>query len=80
MRCWLEECSKNIDETKSTEIALFEHENECVYSYTVCIVSGVIALTICIGIGAYFTYKYINHNKENASKCDCLSCKKLLII
>ena len=43
---------------------------KCVCSYAVCIVLGVIALTICIGIGAYFTYKYINRKKENVSKCD----------
>ena len=66
----VEECTENIDETKLTGIALFEHGNECVCSYTVCIVLGVIALTICIGIGAYFTYKYINRNKENVSKYD----------
>ena len=30
----VEECSENIDEAKLTEIALFEHENECVYSYS----------------------------------------------
>ena len=76
----VDECSEKIDEAKLTKIALFDHENECVCSYTVCIVSGVIDLTICIGIGAYFPYKFINHNKENVSKYDCLSCKKLLII
>ena len=38
-----------------------------VYVFTVCTVLGVIALTICIGTGAYFTYKYINRNKENVS-------------
>ena len=64
----VEECSENIDEAKLSEIALFEHVNECVCSYTVCIVLGVIALIICIGIGAYFTYKYINRIKENVSK------------
>ena len=34
----VEECSDNIDEAKLTEIALFEHGNECVCSYTVYIV------------------------------------------
>ena len=53
----VDECSEKIDEAKLTKIALFDHENECVCSYTVCIVSGVINLTICIGIGAYFPYK-----------------------
>ena len=66
----VEECSDNIDEAKLTEIALFEHGNECVCSYTVYIVQGVIALTICIGISAYFAYKYINRKKENVSKYD----------
>ena len=66
----MEECTENIDEAKLTGIALFEHGNECVCSYTVCIVLGAIALTIWIGIGAYFTYKYINRNKENVSKYD----------
>ena len=68
----VEECAENIDEAKLTEIALFEHVNECVCSYTVFIVMGVIALTICIRIGAYFIYKYINRNKENVSKYDCV--------
>ena len=63
----VEEYTENIDEAKLTGIALFEHGNECVCSYTLCIVLGV-ALTICIGIGAYFTYKYRNHNKENVLK------------
>ena len=43
-------------------MALFEHGNEqCVCSYIICVVLAVIALTISIGIGAYFAYKYINH-------------------
>ena len=64
----VEECGENIDKAKLTEIDFFEPVNECVCSYTVCIVLGAIALTIYIGIGAYFTYKYINRNKENVSK------------
>ena len=59
----VEECSENFDEAKLKGIALFKHGNECVCSYTVCVVLSVIALTICIGIGAYFTSKYINRNK-----------------
>ena len=66
----VEECSESIDEVKLTEIALFEHVNECVCSYTFFIVLAAIVLTICIGIGAYFTYKYISRNKENVSKYD----------
>ena len=32
--------------------------------------SSVIVLTICIGIVAYYTYKYMNRNKENVSVHD----------
>ena len=66
----VEECSENVDEGKLTKIALFENVDEWVCSYTVCIVFAVIALTICLGIGAYFTYKYISRNKENVSIYD----------
>ena len=66
----VEECTENIAEAKLTGIALFEYGNECVCSYTVCIVLGIIALTICIGIGAYLTYKYVNRNRENVSRYD----------
>ena len=66
----VEECTENIDEAKLAGVTLFEHVNECVCSYTVCTVLGVITLTICIGISAYFTYKYINRNKENVCKYD----------
>ena len=66
----VEEYAENIDEAKLTEVALFEHVNECVCSYTVCTVLGVIALTICIGISPYFVYKYINRNRKNVSKYD----------
>ena len=68
----VEECSENIDEGKLTGVALFEHVNECVCSYTVCIVLAVIALTNCIRIGAYFAYKYVSRNKENVSIYDCV--------
>ena len=56
--------SISIMKTVSVEVALFEHVNECVCSYTVFIVLGVIVVTICIGIGPYFTYKYIKRNKN----------------
>ena len=45
-----EECTKNIDEVKIAD------ENECVCSYTICVVLAVIALAISIGICAYFIY------------------------
>ena len=77
----VEECTENIDEARLTAIAWFEHENECVCSYTVCIILGAIALTICIEIGAYFTYKYISCNKDNVSKYDyTYQAKKILNI
>ena len=67
----VEERNENIDEEKLTEIALFEHKNECVCYYTVFIVLGEIFLTICIGISTYFVYyKYMNRNKENVSVYD----------
>ena len=66
----VEECGENIDEAKLTEIALLEHVNGCVCSYTVFIVLGVMALTICFGIGAYYTYKNISRNKKNISIYD----------
>ena len=30
------ECTENIDEVKIARMALFEHENKCVCSYTIC--------------------------------------------
>ena len=55
----VEECTGNVYEAKLTGIASFKHGNEWVCSNTVFIVLCVIALAICIGIDAYFTYKYI---------------------
>ena len=46
----IEECTENIDEVKIAD------GNECVCSYTTCVVLAVIALAISIGIGAYFIY------------------------
>ena len=76
----VEECNENIDEEKLTEIALFEHKNECVCYYTVFIVLGVIVITICIGTGACYTYKYISRNKENLFVYDYVYHAKKLII
>ena len=53
----LVECNENTDEEKLTEIALFEHKNECTCYYTIFIVLVVIVLTICIEVSAYYTYK-----------------------
>ena len=49
------------------------------YVLKVCIVLAVIPLTVSIGIGAYFTYKYINRNKENVSKYDYVSIRQKII-
>ena len=54
-------------------MALFEDENECVCSYTICVVLAVIFLTIRTGIAAYFAYKYMNRNKKT-------ELKKILVI
>ena len=43
---------------------LFEHGNECVYSYIICVIFDVIALTISIGIGAYFAYSCWHLKKD----------------
>ena len=39
----VEECTENIDEVKIAGMALFEHGNECVCSYTICVILTVIA-------------------------------------
>ena len=44
----VEECTENIDEIKIAGMALFELENECLSSYTICLVLAVIALRISI--------------------------------
>ena len=60
----VQECNENIEEAKLSEIALFEHKNECTCYYTLFLVLSVIFLTICTEIGAYFVYyKYMNRNK-----------------
>ena len=68
----VEECTENIDEVNIAEMALFEHGNECVCSYTICVVFAVIASAIAmsIKIGVYLAYKQMNHNKTNVSKHD----------
>ena len=52
----VEECTEIIDKIKIAGMALVEHGNECVCSYTTCIVLAVIVLTISTGISAYFVY------------------------
>ena len=43
---------------------------ECIWFYTVFIVLSIIVLTMCTGLRAYFTYKYIGRHKENVSIYD----------
>ena len=64
----VEECTKNIDEVEIVGMALFEYENECVCSDTICVALAVIALTISIGIDAYFAYRHINRNRKTGAK------------
>ena len=64
----VDKCTENNNEVNIAERALFEHDNESVYSYTICVVLAVIVSTISIGFRAYFTYKYINCIKETGAK------------
>ena len=48
-------------------MALFEHGNECAYSYTIRAVLAVIVLAISIGIGAYFVY-FCCYLKKDATR------------
>ena len=66
----VEECTENIGKVKIAGMALFKHGNESLRSCTICVVLAVIAITITISIGAYFTNKYMNGNTENVSKYD----------
>ena len=64
----VEECTENIDEVKIASEN--EHKNKC-SSCTLYIVLFSIIFAINIGIGAYFVYyKYINRDKETASRYD----------
>ena len=66
----VKKCIENIDDIKIGRVALFEHGNECVCFYKICVVLAVIASAISIGICAYFPYRYMNHNKESVSRYD----------
>ena len=52
----VEECTETAEEVKLAKMVFFEHDNECVCSYTIYVVLAVIALTTKIRIGAYFVY------------------------
>ena len=64
----IEKCNENIEETSlinSTKCKI----NSCI-TYIVLI---SVSFTMNIGTATYFIYyKYINHNKENVSKYDCV--------
>ena len=61
----VEECTENIEEVK-----IAEHKNKC-NSCILYIVLFSIFFAINIGIGAYFVYyKYMNRDKETASRYD----------
>ena len=57
----IEECTENIDEITLFECKSVEHKNKWRSSCTIYVVLIVIVLTICIGTGTYFVYKYMNH-------------------
>ena len=59
-------------------MALFEHGNECVCSYTICVMLVVIVLTISTEIGAYFVFSRWYLKKD--VPCDKALLKKVLII
>ena len=67
----VEECSEGINEVKMTIISLAEDESKCKSSCTIYVFLITIIFTICIGVGTYFIYyKYINHDKETATRYD----------
>ena len=49
------ECKELIDKGVCDKV------HECVCSYTICVILALIVLTVSIGIGAYFAYKYMNN-------------------
>ena len=66
----VDECTGNIDEVKIAEITLTENIRKC-SSCILYIALFSINFTINVGISTYFVvYKYINSNKENASRYD----------
>ena len=50
----IEECTDKKEEVKIAEMDLFVHGDGRVYPYAISVILAVIALTISIGIGAYF--------------------------
>ena len=50
----IKQCTFNFFQKKIAGLALFEHGNECVCSYTIFVILAAIAVTISIEIGACF--------------------------
>ena len=68
----IEECKENIKETSLINSTKCE-SNSCILHTML----FSILFTINIGITTYFIYyKYINHNKTNVSKYDCVYQRK----
>ena len=57
-------------------MALFEHENECVYSYTHCVVQAIIVLKISTGISAYFYSRW--YLKKDVTRDKELGVKEII--
>ena len=74
----VDECTENIDEVK---IASDNNHKNKYSSCTLYIVLFSIIFAINIGIGAYFVYyKYINRDKETASRYDYVYQKTIWLI
>ena len=74
-----EECTENIDEVKIAGMALFEHGNECLCSYAICVVLVVIVLTSSTGIGTCFVLSR-RYLKKDVTRDKNWVLKKILII
>ena len=72
-------CTENIDEIKIAGMALFEHGNECVPSYTIYVVLAATVFTIGIEIGPCFVYSCW-FSKRDVTRDKELGVKKVLII
>ena len=75
----IKQCTENFFERKIAGLALFEHGNECVCSYTICVILAAIAVTISIEIGACFACSRWYSKKILLSIKNCVL-KKVLII
>ena len=73
-----EECTENIDEVKIASEN--KHKNKCSFCMLYIVLFSII-FTINIGIDAYFVYyKYMNGDKETASRYDYIYQTTILLI